>query len=227
MKAGSVRNADVHGDALRRVRQAEIVGIEQFAVCRSDFLVLAGVQIQLRFLVFLPDSIGSVTRGFQLIAPIQRRVADCLVCQITERRDRVQCQRYVSVSVQRSGKLCGRFTQGRGIAIRLALIACDVLSRRFNNALGIFLEQSVQIRICFGQRRAVGIDGLFGAAFQSVVRLFAPLDRFIEIGGVDLLGWNQIRHGCCQCSQSGIYLLLCCSCIFIDRFCTGKCGLEI
>ena len=227
LKAGSVRNADVHGDALRRVRQAEIVGIEQFAVCRSDFLVLAGVQIQLRFRVLLPDGIGGVTLGFQRVAPIQRRVADRFVCQLAERRDRVQCQRHVSVSVQRRGKLCGRFTQGRGIAICLALIRCDVLSRRFNNALGVFLEQGVQIRICFGQRCAVGIDGLFGAAFQSVVRLFAPFDRFIEIRGVDLLGWNQIRHGRCQCFQRGIHICLCCICIFIDRFCTGKCGLEI
>ena len=226
-QAGSVRNADVHGDALRRVRQAEIVGIEQIAVCRSDFPIFAGVQIQLRFRVLLPDGIGGVTLGFQRVAPIQRRVADCLVCQLTERRDRVQRQRYVSVSVQRSGKLCGRFTQGRGIVICFALIRCDVLCRRFNYALGVFLEQSVQIRICFGQRCAVGIDGLFGAALQIVVRLFAPFDRFIEIGGIDLLGWNQIRHGCCQCFQSGIYLLLCCSCIFIDRFCTGKRSLEI
>ena len=226
-QAGSVRNADIHGDALRRVRQAEIVGIEQSTICRSDFLVLAGVQIQLRFRVLLPDGIGGVTLGFQRVAPIQRRIADRLVCQLTERRNCVQRQRHVSVSVRRSGKLCGCFTQGRGIVICLALIRCDVLSRRFNNALGIFLEQSVQIRICFGQCCAVGIDGLFGAAFQSVVRLFAPFNRFVKIGGIDLLGWNQIRHGCCQCSQSGIYLLLCCSCIFIDRFCTGKCGLEI
>ena len=227
-QAGSVRDADVHGDALRRVRQAEIVGIEQSAVCRSDFLVLAGVQIQLRFRVLLPDSIGGVTLGFQRVAPIQRRIADCLVCQLTERRDRVQCQQHVSISVRRSGKLCGRLVQCVSITIRLALIGFDILRRRFNLAgFVVFLEQSVQIRICFGQRRAVGIDGLFGAALQIVVRLFAPLDRFIEIRGVDLLGWNQIRHGRCQCSQSGIYLLLCCSCIFIDRFCTGKCGLEI
>ena len=194
-QTGAVRNTDIHGDAVRRVRQVEIVGIEQLPICRSDFPVLAGVQIQLRFHILLPDGIGSVTLGFQRVAPIQRRVADCLVCQLTERRNCVQRQRYVSVSVQRRGKFCGCFTQGRGIVIRLALIVCDVLRRRFNYALGVFLEQSVQIRICFGQRRAVGIDGLFGAALQIVVRLFAPLNRFIEIGGVDLANRNQIYDG--------------------------------
>ena len=130
IQAGSVRDADVHGDALRRVRQAEIVGIEQFAVCRSDFPIFAGVQIQLRFRVLLPDGIGSVTLGFQRVAPIQRRIADCLVCQLAERRDRVQCQRYVSVSVQRRGKFCGCLVQCVSITIRLALIGFDILRRR-------------------------------------------------------------------------------------------------
>ena len=129
-QTGAVRNTDIHGDAVRRVRQVEIVGIEQLPICRSDFPVLAGVQIQLRFHILLPDGIGSVTLGFQRVAPIQRRVADCLVCQITERRNRVQCQLYVSVSVQRRGKFCGCLVQCVSITIRLALIGFDILRRR-------------------------------------------------------------------------------------------------
>lgn len=92
-----------------------------------------------------------------------------------------------AISVQRRGKFFVRIGQLCGISIRLALIACDVLRRRFNLAgFGVFLEQSVQIRICFGQCCAVSIDGLVVVTLQIVVRLFAPFNRFIEIGGVDL-----------------------------------------
>ena len=218
-QAGAVRDADIHGDVLRRVRQAEIVGIEQIAVCRSDFPIFAGVQIQLRFLVFLPDGIGGVTLGFQRVAPIQRRIADRLVCQLTERRDRVQRQRHVSISVRRSGKLCGCLVQCVSITIRLALIVCDVLCRGFNYALGVFLEQSVQIRICFGQCCAVSIDGLVVVTLQSVVRLFAPLDRFIEIGGVDLTNRDQISNSLAQSIYCIIYFIFRCWVLF-DGLCT-------
>lgn len=186
-QTGAVRNTDIHGDAVRRVRQVEIVGIEQLPICRSDFPVLAGVQIQLRFHILLPDGIGSVTLGFQRVAPIQRRVADCLVCQITERRNRVQCQRYAAISVQRRASSLYALS-----ALWHIHPPCPGLPATFSvvgsilAGFVVFLEQGFQIRICFGQCCAVSIDGLVVVTLQIVVRLFAPFNRFIEIGGVDL-----------------------------------------